>query len=121
MRRVLAASAMALMIGGGWAAPAMAEQQPETDRITPDTASESVSCAVKFMDDTKVREIPYADSAVLGVIPADTWADGAWCIPLTLGGHHTTCAQYSDIWVAVDVDDTWGFAHVGCMNDYYLH
>ncbi|RRR99186.1 hypothetical protein [Glycomyces terrestris] len=120
MRRVLAASAMALMIGAGWAAPASAGAA-ETDRIVPADASESVVCQLAFTQDTKVREIPYANSTVLGEIPAGEWADGTWCVPFTTGGKHTTCGTWSNIWVAVDVDDTWGFAHVGCLSDYWSH
>ncbi|WP_157974872.1 hypothetical protein [Glycomyces dulcitolivorans] len=120
MRRVLAASAMALMIGAGWAAPAVAESV-ETDRIAPSDAAESVVCQAAFSQNTKVREIPYANSTVLGEIPAGNWADGTWCVPFTTGGNHKTCGSYSNIWVAVDVNDTWGFAHVGCLSDYWSH
>ena len=125
---------MALSIGAGWTAPALAGPVPsavpdahtvhavqaaQSVRAAQDT--ESVVCPVKFSATTAVREIPYADSKKIGEIPAETWADGAWCNPFTTGGNHKTCGYYSNIWVAVTVDDTWGFAHIGCLDDYYLH
>jgi len=128
--KALASTAMALAIGAAWGAPALAASaESEAPQVQAAQAiqafqagqdTESAYCSASFSRKTVVREIPYANSTVLGEIPAGEWADGAWCVPFTTGGKHTTCGSFSDIWLAVAVDDTWGFAHVGCLQGYYI-
>ncbi|MEU6858454.1 hypothetical protein AB0B28_06235 [Glycomyces sp. NPDC046736] len=117
MRRILSTAAAALAMGALWAVPAQAAPDQAADA----QRTESVLCPAKFRVDTAIRELPYATSPVIAEVPAGEWADGAWCVPFTPGGNHKTCGFSSEVWVAVRWDGTWGFAHTGCMDDYYLH
>lgn len=119
MRRILAGAAAAVAIGAVWAAPAAAG--PSGADIAAQAAdTESVYCSAAFSVATVVREYPSASAGQIGSkIPAGTWVDGSWCAPFTDGGKHTTCGSWSKVWVVVDWDDTWGFAHVGCLQGYY--
>ncbi|MFC3491915.1 hypothetical protein [Glycomyces rhizosphaerae] len=122
MRRILASAAAALAISAAWAAPAAAESvEAEVPVAQAAEDSESVYCSAMFSVPTVVREYPSATAGQIGSeIPAGTWVDGAWCAPFTDGGKHTTCGSWSKVWVAVDWNDTWGFAHVGCLQTYYV-
>ena len=118
MRRILAGTAMALAISAGWAVPASAGpvEAPEA-QVAAD--AESAYCSAAFSVPTVVREFPNASAGQIGPkIPAGTWVDGSWCAPFTDGGQHTTCGSFSRVWVVVDWNDTWGFAHVGCLQSY---
>jgi hypothetical protein len=123
MRRILASAAAALAIGAVWAAPAAAETVGESEgpAVQAIEDTESVYCSAAFSVPTVVREYPSASAGQIGPkIPAGTWVDGSWCAPFTDGGKHTTCGSWSKVWVVVDWNDTWGFAHVGCMQAYYV-
>ncbi|MDA1360622.1 hypothetical protein O1R50_13380 [Glycomyces luteolus] len=122
MRRILASAAAALAIGAVWAAPAAAGPvESEAPVVQAAEGTESVYCSATFSAPTVVREYPNASAAQIGPeIPAGTWVDGSWCAPFTDGGKHTTCGSWSKVWVVVDWNDTWGFAHVGCMQAYHI-
>lgn len=122
MRGILASAAVALAIGAVWAAPASAERvESEAPVVQAAGDAESVYCSAAFSVDTVVREYPSASAGQIGPkIPAGTWVDGSWCSPFTDGGNHTTCGSWSKVWVAVNWNDTWGFAHVGCLQAYYV-
>jgi hypothetical protein len=122
MRRVLASAAAALAIGAVWAAPAAAGPVgSEVPVVQAADDTESVYCSASFSTATVVREYPNASAGQIGPkIPAGTWVDGSWCAPFTDGGNHKTCGSWSKVWVVVDWNDTWGFAHVGCMQSYYV-
>lgn len=119
MRRILASAAAALAIGAVGAAPAAADPIAAAPVVQAD--SESVYCSAAFSVDTVVREYPNASAGQIGPkIPAGEWVDGSWCAPFTDGGKHTTCGSWSKVWIVVDWHDTWGFAHVGCLQSYYV-
>ena len=83
--------------------------------------AESVYCSAMFSVPTVVREYPNASAGQIGSeVPAGTWVDGSWCAPFTDGGKHSTCGSWSMVWIAVDWNDTWGFANVGCLQTYYV-
>ncbi|GAA2169318.1 MULTISPECIES: hypothetical protein [Glycomyces] len=121
MRRILASAAAALAIGAAWAAPAAAGTVESEVPIQAAGDTESVYCSAAFSVDTVVREYPSASAGQIGPkIPAGTWVDGTWCSPFTDGGKHTTCGSWSKVWIVVNWADTWGFAHVGCLQGYYV-
>ncbi|MFG3341836.1 hypothetical protein [Glycomyces sp. NPDC048151] len=122
MRRILASAAAAIAIGAAWAAPVSAEEPVASEApLTLASDSESVYCSAAFSTATVVREYPSATAGQIGPkIPAGTWVDGSWCAPFTDGGAHKTCGSWSKVWIVVDWNDTWGFAHVGCLQSYYV-
>jgi hypothetical protein len=121
MRRILASAAAALAIGAVWAAPAAAGPVESEVPVRAAEDTESVSCSATFSVDTVVREAPSTSAGQIGPeIPAGTWVAGTWCSPFTDGGKHTTCGSWSNVWIVVDWNDTWGFAHVGCLQGYYV-
>lgn len=119
MRRILSSAALALAISTGWAASASAgpveAEVPEAQTVA---NAESAYCRASFSVPTVVREYPNANAGQIGQIPAGDWVDGAWCVPFTTGGKHTTCGSYSNIWLVVEWKDTWGSVHVGCLQGY---
>ena len=122
MRRILASAAAALAFSAAWAAPAAAESvEAEVPVAQAAGDAESVYCSAMFSEPTVVREYPNASAGQIGSeVPAGTWVDGSWCAPFTDGGKHSTCGSWSMVWIAVDWNDTWGFAHVGCLQTYYV-
>ncbi|MCC3765706.1 hypothetical protein K3N28_21840 [Glycomyces sp. TRM65418] len=115
-----AAFALALSAASSAAAQPIAAPTPVKSRIEstapPTVASEQRTCRARFAEGVNHRRLAETGSAILEIIPADTW------VPVSCergaGGEYRACGLSSDYWMEVYWNGAWGYSAWACVKDW---
>ena len=82
----------------------------------PATAVDQRTCRARFTEGVNHRRLAETGSAILEVIPAETW------VPVSCergsGGEYSACGLTSDYWMEVYWNGAWGYSAWACVQDW---
>jgi hypothetical protein len=96
--------------------PTPVKSRIESTAEVPATAAEQRTCRARFAEGVNHRRLAEVGSAILEVIPADTW------VPVSCergsGGQYSACGLTSDYWMEVFWNGAWGYSAWSCVQDW---